>query len=143
MIMIKIMKKLTMLLFTVFCFMAINAQVYSSNSYHIYTSDDDKYLDANVQNDSSKISINEINQDIKLSIYNHVADSWMTYNVKINYKVDLGVKSKIGTLYMCTNNANQTCSVCIVKTDDGTIIDLHHFVVGEQALSCWVKSEKK
>ena len=136
-------KKLAVFLFMLFCVVAVNAQVYSSNSYHFYTSDEDKYLESNVQNDSLKICIEETNQDIELCIYNHVANTWMTYNVKINYKVDLGVKTKIGTLYMCTNNANQTCSVCIVNTDDGTIIDLHHFVVGDQALSCWLKTDNK
>lgn len=136
-------KKLAVFLFMLFCVVAVNAQVYSSNSYHFYTSDEDKYLESNVQNDSLKICIEETNQDIELSIYNHVADKWMTFDVKIDYKLDIGFKSNIGTLYVCTNNTNQTCGVCIVNTDEGTLIDLHHFFVGEQALSCWVKSEKK
>ena len=91
----KILKKLTVFLFTSFCFMSVNAQVYSFNSYHIYTSDEDKYLETNVQNDSSKICINEASQVIEFGIYNHVADKWMPFNLKINYKMDLGLKKKI------------------------------------------------
>lgn len=122
--------------------MVSHGENYAFKSYHLYITDEDKYLPTNVQNDNSKVCIDEINQEIELSLYNHVADKWMTFSVKINYKVDLGVNSKLGTLYVCTNNANQTCGVCIVNTDKGTFIDLHHFVVGEQALNCWVKSEK-
>lgn len=135
----KIIASLSLSLFTIVSY----GENYVFKSYHIYTSDDDKYLETNVQNDNSKICIEETNQDIEFSLYNHEADKWMSFNVKINYKVDLGFKAKIGTLYVCTNNANQTCSVSIIKTDEGTFIDLHHFFVGEQALSCWVKSEKK
>lgn len=136
-------KKLAVFLFNLFCVVAVNAQVYSSNSYHVYISDEDKYIEANVQHDSSKICIEEINQDIEFSIYNHVTRKWKSFNVKIDYKLDLGFRSNIGTLYVCTNNANQTCGVCIINTDEGTFIDLHHFFVGEQALSCWVKTDNK
>ncbi len=138
----KILKKLTVCLFTSFCFMSVNAQVYSFNSYHIYTSDEDKYLETNVQNDSSKICINEASQVIEFGIYNHVADKWMPFNLKINYKMDLGLKKKIGTLYMCTNNANQVCGVCVLDNEEGTFIDLRHFFIGDKPLSCWVKQEK-
>ncbi len=133
------MKKITMLLFTVFCFMSIKAQVYSFNSYHIYTTDEDKYMETNVQNDSSKICINEKNQKVEFSIYNHVSDKWMLFNLKINYKMELGLKKKIGTLYMCSNNANQICGVCVLDNEEGTFIDLHHFFVGDKLLSCWLK----
>ena len=114
------------------------------NSYHIYTSDEDKYMDANVQNDSLKICINEMNQEIELYLYNQGVGKWTTFYLKINDEIGLGYKSKIGTLYACSNNVNHNCRVCIIKTDEGTFIDMHNFFfLGELALNCWVKSDNK
>lgn len=125
------------------CVVSVNAQDYCFSSYHIYTNDDDKYLTTNVQNDSTKVLINEASQEIELSLYNREANKWIGFALKVNYKIDLGIKTKIGTLYMCTNNANQTCGVCIVKTNEGTFVDFHNFYAGEKSLSCWAKSEKE
>lgn len=123
-------------------FVSVNAQEYCFSSYHYYTNDDDKYLTTNVQNDNSKVCVDEVNKEIELSLYNREAGKWMTFPLAISYKVDIAVKTKIGTLYMCTNNTNQTCGVCIVNTEEGLLIDLHNFYGGEKSLSCWVKSEK-
>ena len=125
------------------CKVSVNAQDYNFSSYHLYTNDDDRYLTTNVQNDSCKICIDETNREIELSLYNSEAEKWMTFAITISYKMDLGFTAKVGTVYICTNNANQTCGVCIVNTNDGTFIDLHDFFGGEQSLSCWVKSEKE
>lgn len=121
------------------CVLSVNAYEYIFSSYHIYTNDDDRYLTTNVQNDSSKVCINEENQEIELSLYNREAKKWMSFALKVNNKVDIGFKTKIGTLYMCTNNANKTCGVCIVNTNEGTFIDLHDFLVSDRSISCWVK----
>lgn len=122
-----------------FCHVSVNAQDYCFSSYHFYTNDDDKYLTTNVQNDSSKVCINEGNQKIELSLYNRESKKWMTFALKVNSIVDIGFKAKIGTLYICTNNANQTCGVCVVNTKEGTFIDLHDFYAGEKTISCWMK----
>lgn len=138
----KIFKKVSACAILLFCFLSVKSQDYSFTSYHIYTTDEDKYLSSNVQNNNSKVCIDEVNKEIELCLFNREAGKWMTYPLVISYKVDIGVKTKIGTLYMCTNNANQTCCVCIVNTKKGTVIDLHNYYVGENSLSCWVKSEK-
>ena len=125
------------------CVVSVNAQDYCFSSYHIYTNDDDKYITTNIQNDSSKVCIDIVNQEIELSLYNKEAKKWMTFALKVNSKIDIGIKPKIGTLYLCTNNAGQTCGVCIVNSDDGILIDLHDFFISDKAISCWVKSEKE
>ncbi len=116
---------------------------YEFKSYHIYSTDDDKYIQTNELSDSSKICIDETNQEIELSLYNREVGKWMVFNLKINYRVTLGFKSNIGTLYFCTNNLNQTCSVCVCNNDEGTFIDFHNFYIGEKPMCCWVKSEKE
>ena len=132
--------------FVCFCMLIFTAIAYGENyvfkSYHIYTSEEDKYLKDNIQDAESKVSIDEINQTIKLSLYNRESGKWTTFTVKIDYKMDLGFKTKVGTLYLCKNNGNQTCGVCIVNTNEGKFIDLHNFYSGEQTLSCWVNSEE-
>lgn len=67
----------------------------------------------------------------------------MSYALKINSKINLGFKAKIGTLYICTNNADQTCGVYVCHTEDGVFIDLHDFFVSDRPLSCWVKSNRE
>ena len=139
----KIFKKVAACAILLFCFISVKSQDYSFTSYHIYTTDEDKYLSSNVQNNNSKVCIDEVNKEIELCLFNREAGKWMTFPLAISYKMDIvGVKTKIGTLYICTNNANQTCSVCIVNTKEGTVIDLHNYYVGEKSLSCWVKLEK-
>lgn len=130
--------------FAVMCLfvVSVDAQDYSFSSYHFYTNDNDKYLTTNVQNDSSKVCINEANQEIEFSLYDRDTKKWVTFALKVNSKIDIGFKAQIGTLYMCTNNSNQTCGVCIVNTNEGIFIDLHDFFAGDQKLSCWVKSER-
>ena len=139
----KIIKRIVAFTVSYLCAVSMNAQVYNYLSYHIYTNDDDKYLTTNVHNDSSKVIIDKVNQKIELSLYNPEVKKWMPFSLKVNYKIDLGFKSKIGTLYMCTNNANQTCGVCIINTKEGFFIDFHDFYVGEKNISCWVKSGKE
>lgn len=117
------------------------AEEYIFNSYHIYTTDEDKYSPSNICNDSSKVCIDEVNQEIELYLYNREAKKWMPFAMKVNNIVDLGIKTKIGTLYMCTNNANQPCSMCICNTEEGYSIDVHNFIIGEQPLSFWAKDD--
>lgn len=130
-----------------FYMLLVTAVSYGENyvfkSYHIYTTDEDKYAQANEQNADSKVCIDEVRQEIELSLFNREEGKWMTFPLAINYKVNIEVKTKIGVLYMCTNNANQTCGVCVVNTEEGALIDLHNFYGGEKSLSCWVKSEKE
>lgn len=138
----RIEKRLIACFVMLLCVLFVKSQNYSFKSYHIYTTDEDRYVQANEQNADSKVCIDEVNKEIELSLYNRETGKWMTFPLAISYKVDIAVKTKIGTLYMCTNNTNQTCGVCIVNTEEGLLIDLHNFYGGEKSLSCWVKSEK-
>ena len=138
----QLLKKIIAFTVMFLCVVSVNAQGYCFSSYHFYTNDDDKYLTTNIQNDSSKVCINEANQEIELCLYNREANKWMTFALKVNSKIDIGFKAKIGTLYMCTNNANQTCGVCIVNINEGTFIDLHNFFVSDRPMSCWVKENE-
>ena len=138
-----ITKKSIVCLFMLLNVLLVKSQNYSFISHQLYTSDDDKYLPANVQNDSAKVCIDEVNQEIELSLYNREVERWMTYPLVISYKIDFGVKTKLGSFYVCTNNVNQICGVCFCNTDEGSFIDLHNFHVGEKALSCWLKIEKE
>lgn len=115
---------------------------YRFKSYHIYTSYEDKYLQANEHNDSSMICIDETNQEIELSLYNRETERWMTFTMRMDYKIDLGISPKVGTLYMCTNKANQTCGVCVCYIGEEMFIDLLNFYEVDKPLSCWVKSIK-
>ena len=124
------------------CVVSVYAQNYSFSSYHIYTNDDDKYLTTNIQNDSLKVCIDEVNHEIELSFYIREVKKWKTFAMQIGHKIDIGIKTKIGTLYLCVNNAGQTCGACVVNTDEGILIDLRNFYIGEQTLNCWVKLEK-
>lgn len=47
--------------------MVSHGENYAFKSYHLYITDEDKYLPTNVQNDNSKVCIDEINQEIELS----------------------------------------------------------------------------
>lgn len=125
------------------CAIAVNSQELKFKSYHVYTTDEDKYVQSNEQLSEAKICINETNQEIVLSLYNREVDKWMPISIKIDYKVDLGVNKKIGTLYMCKNNAGHACGVCICNTDEGTFMDLHNFVEADKSLSFWMESEMK
>ena len=131
--------KMLACVFCVFFALSVKSQEYTFKSYHIYTTDEDKYVLSNEQNDSSIICFSEDNQEILLKLYNRGVNKWMNFVLKINQKIDLGFKGKIGTLYLCANNANKTCGVCIVNTNEGIFIDLHDFYVGERTISCWMK----
>ena len=139
----KLLNRIIAFVVVCLCVISVNAQEYCFSSYHIYTNDDDKYLTQNEQNDSSKVCIDEANHEIEFSLYNQETKKWMSFALKVNSKIDLGFKAKIGTLYICTNNADQTCGVCVCHTEDGVFIDLHDFFVSDRPLSCWVKSNRE
>lgn len=111
------------------------------NSYHLYMADEDQYLPTNIQNDSSVVRIDEINQKIELKLHNPEIKQWMLFSLKVKYKVDIGT-NKLVTLYMCTNNANQECGVCVCNLKDGLFVQFYHFYEeGNQKLSYWAKAE--
>jgi len=121
---------------------AVNSQELKFKSYHVYTTEEDKYVQSNERMSEAKICINEANQEIEISLFNRQASKWMPISMKIDYKLDLGVNKKIGTLYMCKNNSGHACGVCICDTDEGTFVDLHNFIEAQKTLSCWmVKKE--
>lgn len=118
----------------------IIGQNYDFKSYHLYTTDEDKYSSTNVQNAAAKVCLDEDNQEIELSLYHPKEGSWKIITMRIYYKANLGLKSKFGTFYMCKNTSGQTCSVYISNTEEGFFIDLHN-VMQEQFSSCWVRKE--
>jgi hypothetical protein len=134
--------KIAVFIGMLFCVSPVVGQNYEFKSYHLYSNDEDKYSPTNVQNADAKVCINEVNQEIELSLYIPNEGKWKNFSMVINYKIDLGVKSKFGTLYMCANNIGQSCGVCVCNTKEGLFIDLHNFMMGETPLSCWVKTEK-
>lgn len=134
--------KIAVFIGMLFCVSPVVGQNYDFKSYHLYSNDEDKYSPSNVHNADARVCINEANQEIELSLYFPNDGKWKPFSMRINYKADLGLKSKYGTLYMCTNNAGQPCGVCVVDTKDGLFIELHNFLAGERSLNCWVSSEK-
>ena len=124
-----------------FCVKVAFGENFVFNSYHFYTADENKYLTTNVQNDSSVVCIDEINQKIELKLHNPEAKQWMLFSLKVKHKIDIGSK-KIVTLYLCTNNADQECGVCVCNLTDGLFVQFYHFYEeGSQKLSYWAKIE--
>lgn len=139
----RVLTKLVSCVFMFMCTISANPQELIFKSYHVYTTDEDKYDKSNEQMAEAKICIDETNLEIKLCLYNRKAGKWMPISMKIDYKVDLGVNKKIGTLNMCKNNAGHDCGVCICETDEGTFVDLHNFVEADKFLSCWALCNTK
>lgn len=83
-----------------FCVNTIVGQNYDFKSYHLYTNGDDKYSPTNALNDDAKVCIDETKQKIELSLYNSNEKKWKSFSLKIDYFVDLGIKTKIGKLYV-------------------------------------------
>lgn len=135
-------KNIAVFIGMLFCVNTIVGQNYDFNSYHLYTNGEDKYSQTNALNADAKVCIDETNEEIELSLYNPNEKKWKSFSLKIDYFVDLGFKTNIGKLYMCSNNAKQPCGVCVCNTKEGLFIDLHNFIMGETPLSCWVKTEK-
>ncbi len=126
-----------------FCVSPVVGQNYEFKSYHLYSNEEDKSSTSNVQNADAKVCIDEVNQEIELSLFHPKEGKWKPFSMRINYKADLGIKSKFGTFYMCTNNTGQPCGVCVCNTEEGLFIDIHNFFIEEQSLSCWLKAEKE
>lgn len=124
-----------------FCVNEVFGEDIVFNSYHLYMADEDKYVPTNVQNDSSVVCIDEINQKIELKLHNTEIKQWMLFSLKVKHKVDIGSK-KLVTLYLCTNNADQECGVCVCNLKDGLFVQFYHFYEeGNQKLSYWAKAE--
>jgi len=134
--------KIAVFIGMLFCVSPVFGQNYDFKSYHLYTNDENKYSPTNALDADAKVCIDETDQEIELSLYNSNEEKWKSFSLKIDYFVDLGFKTKIGRLYMCSNNAEQPCGVCVCNTEEGLFIDLHNFIMGETPLSCWVKTEK-
>jgi hypothetical protein len=136
-------KKLLACVLMLMCANAVNSQELKFKSYHVYTTDEDKYVQSNEQLSESKICIDETNQEIELSLFNREAGKWIPFQMKIDYKVNLGINKKNGTLYICTNNANRACSVYFSESDKGLFVELTHFFEAEKAMSCWMSCDAK
>lgn len=141
--MLKNFVKIAVFIGTLFCVSPVFGQNYDFKSYHLYTNDEDRYSSANTLNADAKVCIDETNQEIELSLYIPNEKKWKAFSMKINYHVDLGLTTIVGKLYMCSNNAEQPCCVCVCNTDEGLLVDLHCFFMGEKSLNCWVNAEKK
>lgn len=120
------------------CVSYAKSQHFSFDSYHVYMTNEDKFSTTNVQNDSAKVCIDEVNQEIELCLYRKEFGKWMPISLHIDYSVDIsGPKSKIGNLYVCENAAKQRCTVLVDDTSDGVFIDFHDFM----PMNCWLKKE--
>lgn len=133
-----------LLLNTLLCVnvMSVCAEEYVFHSYHIYTNDEDMYTKEGEQDDKCKVVFDETGQNIQLNIYNKNNNQWISYSLSVDYKIDLGLNKKIGTLFMCKNNSNETCGVCICNMEDGTFVNFQNFVSIPQSLNCWMKMGK-
>ena len=136
-----IVRRMCLCAFMLLCTIAANAEKLKFQSYHVYTNDNDKYLQANEKLSKSIVSINEKKHEVKLSLFNSETKKWIPFVMKITYKVDLGIKTKIGTLYMCTNNNGSNCSVYVSKTKEEVFVDVHNIIEDGNVISCWMNSK--
>lgn len=107
------------------------------SSYHLYTSEDDKYDSYGYQPVSAKVTIDEENKKASLKLYDSGEKQWYPFNFRIDEKLHLqeGVIT-----YIVYNNANQKGYIYVsTNRPGGLFVDINNFVFNGDAICCWMQ----
>lgn len=108
------------------------------SSYHLYTSDVDKYDESGYQQVSASISINESSNKVTLKLYDRGADMWFPFEFRI-YKKRIIDEEKV--TYYVINNNNQNGFVYInYNYENGLFVDVNSFYFNGESVCCWMQS---
>lgn len=107
------------------------------SSYHLYTSEDDKYDSYGYQPVSAKVTIDEENKKASLKLYDSGENKWYPFNFRIDEKLHLQEGIVTYTVY---NNANQKGYIYVsTNRPGGLFIDINNFVFNGDAICCWMQ----
>ena len=96
------------------------------SSYHLYTSEDDKYDSYGYQPVSAKVTIDEENKKASLKLYDSGEKQWYPFNFRIDEKLHLQEGVITYTVY---NNANQKGYIYVsTNRPGGLFVDINNFV---------------
>ena len=107
------------------------------SSYHLYTSEDDKYDSYGYQPVSAKVTIDEENKKASLKLYDSGENKWYPFNFRIDEKLHLQEGIVTYTVY---NNANQKGYIYVsTNRPGGLFIDINNFVFNGDVICCWMQ----
>ena len=107
------------------------------SSYHLYTSEDDKYDSYGYQPVSAKVTIDEENKKASLKLYDSGEKQWYPFNFRIDEKLHLQEGVITYTVY---NNANQKGYIYVSTNRPGDLfVDINNFVFNGDAICCWMQ----
>ena len=107
------------------------------SSYHLYTSEDDKYDESGYQPVAAKLTIDEKFKKASLNLYDSGEDKWFPFHFRIDDKVSLQEGVIAYTVY---NSANQKGYIYVsTNRPDGLFIDINNFVFGGEKVCCWMQ----
>lgn len=106
-------------------------------SYHLYTSEEDKYDASGYQQVAATVTIDEESKKASLKLYDSGEKKWYPFNFRIDKKLYLqdGVIT-----YSVFNNANQKGYIYVSKNRPGGLfVDINNFVYDGDAICCWMQ----
>ena len=107
------------------------------SSYHLYSSEEDKYDEDGFQPVSANVTINEETNMASLKLYDNGNKQWYTFPFRIEEKINMqeGI-----VVYTVINNVNQV-SYIYVSTNrlNGLFIDINHFSFDGTRICCWMQ----
>jgi len=107
------------------------------SSYHLYTSEDDKYDSYGYQPVSAKVIIDEENKKASLKLYDSGEKQWYPFNFRIDEKLHLQEGVITYTVY---NNANQKGYIYVsTNRPGGLFVDINNFVFNGDVICCWMQ----
>ena len=107
------------------------------SSYHLYTSEDDKFDSYGYQPVSAKVTIDEENKRASLKLYDSGDKQWYPFNFRIGEVLHLQEGVITYTVY---NNANQKGYIYVsTNRPGGLFVDINNFVVNGDAICCWMQ----
>ena len=110
------------------------------SSYHLYTSEDDKYDASGYQSVAATLTIDEKSKKASLKLYDSGENKWYPFNFRIDEKLYL----KDGVItYVVYNNANQKGYIYVsTNRPGGLFVDINSFIFRGDAICCWMQENE-
>jgi len=107
------------------------------SSYHLYTSEGDKYDVSGYQPVSASITIDEEVNKASLKLYDSGENKWYPFN----FRIDEIIHPKDGvTIYTVYNNANKRGYIYVsTNRPGGLFVDINNFVFDGDVICCWMQ----
>jgi hypothetical protein len=107
------------------------------SSYHLYSSEEDKYDADGFQPVSANVTINEETNTASLKLYDSGTKQWYTFPFRIEERINMqeGV-----VVYKVINNVNQVSYIYVsTNRPNGLFIDINHFSFDGPRICCWMQ----